>query len=105
FPSTAKDTNRRTEHLHLNGWLLRPGHYKLEASVGSDRSTAIEIDLFSHLRKSDFKLINWGRARGKEQLSQGEDSLGFNVAYAAYSRDGSDGFIRAGLDFFSNCTM
>src|SRR5438477_2394486 len=23
---------RRTEHLHLNGWLLRPGKYAIEAS-------------------------------------------------------------------------
>jgi hypothetical protein len=99
------NTVRRTEHLHLNGWLLRPGHYRLEASMAGDQAEPVEIDVFSHIRRSDFRLINWGRATGKDQLNQGEDSLGFNLAYAAYSRDGSDGFIRAGMDYFSNCTM
>lgn len=101
----GKETSRRTEFLHVNGWLLRPGHYRLVAAVGDDRSDPVEIDVFSHVRKSDFKLISWGRARGKDQLSQGEDSLGFNVSYAAYSRDDSDGFLRAGMDYFGNCVM
>jgi hypothetical protein len=93
-----------TEHLHLNGNLLRPGHYNLEASVDGARATA-EIDLYTHLRKSDFRLINWGRANGKEQLVQGEDSLGFNLFYGHYSQDTEANFLRAGVDFMSNCTM
>ena len=34
-----------------------------------------QVTVFSHLRKSTFRLINWGRASGKAQLVQGEDSL------------------------------
>jgi hypothetical protein len=101
----AKDAVRVVGHYHLNGWLLRPGKYKLTATSGNETSEPVEIDVVTHIRKSDFKLINWGRAKGKEQLPQGEDSLGYNVAYAAYSRDESDGFLRAGMDYFSNCTM
>src|SRR5205809_1936843 len=58
-----------TEHLHLNGALLRPGKYIVEAAVdGAKALTSVEV--FSHLRKSDFRLINWGRAKDKEQLVQ-----------------------------------
>ncbi|MFC1806616.1 hypothetical protein ACFL09_06540, partial [Planctomycetota bacterium] len=58
---------RRTEHLHLNGWLMRPGHYAVE--VGCDGAAAqTEIDVYSHIRKSSFRLIDWGRAKGKHQL-------------------------------------
>src|SRR5579871_2017970 len=72
------DEARGTEHLHLNGWLLRPGSYTLTATA-NDASATAKINIYSHLRRSDFKLINWGRAKGKEQLIQGEDSLGFNL--------------------------
>src|SRR5258708_519675 len=94
-----------TEHLHLNGALLRPGKYTVEAAV--DRAKALtSLEVFSHLRKSDFRLINWGRAKDKEQLVQGEDSLGFNLFYGANGLDSdAAGFIPAGVDFMSNCTM
>src|SRR5262249_46208292 len=48
---------RATEHLHVNGWLLRPGKYAL--AVASDGATAqAEIEVYSHLRQSSFRLIN-----------------------------------------------
>jgi hypothetical protein len=95
---------RRTEHLHLNGWLLRPGHYAVE--VTADGATArTALDVYSHLRKSSFRLISWGRATGAEQLAEGEDSLGFNLFYGHYGNDDQANFIRAGMDFMSNCTM
>ena len=94
----------RTEHLHLSGRLLRPGHYAVEA--GCDGAAAIaEIDVYSHIRKSSFKLIDWGRAKGKHQLVLGEDGLGFNMFYGHYGRDEQANFIRAGVDFMSCCTM
>jgi hypothetical protein len=93
-----------TEHLHLDGRLLRPGHYTLE--VSADGATAkAEIDVYNHLRKTSFRLINWGRAKGKDQLVEGEDSLGFNLFYGHYANDDEANFIRAGMDFMSCCTM
>jgi hypothetical protein len=95
---------RSVEHLHVNGWLLRPGKYAVE--VSADGATAkSEIDVYSHLRQSSFRLINWGRAAGKDQLFQGEDGLGYNLFYGHYGQDEGGNFIRAGVDFMSNCTM
>jgi hypothetical protein len=94
-----------TEHLHLNAALLRPGKYALDVSVDGAKASA-EIEVFSHLRKSDFRLVNWGRAQGKDQLVQGEDSLGFNLFYGNNGPDSdASPFMRAGVDFMSNCTM
>jgi hypothetical protein len=56
-----------TENLHLNGWLLRPGKYAVEAAV-DDALAKAEIELYSHIRKSTFRLITWGGANGKEIL-------------------------------------
>jgi hypothetical protein len=96
---------RATEHLHLNGHLLRPGRYTLDVAVDGAKAKAL-IEVFPHLRKSDFKLINWGRATGKAQLVQGEDSLGFNLFYGHYGQETDEAnFLRAGVDFMSNCTM
>ena len=95
---------RATEHVYLNARLLRPGRYALEVSVDGRTATG-EIDVYTHLRRTSFKLINWGRARGKDQLVEGEDSLGFNLFYGHYATDKEANFIRAGLDFMRNCTM
>ena len=103
FP--VKATARSTEHLHINGALLRPGKYRVHVRVDG-MSEYTDIEVFSHLRKSDFRLINWGRAQGKDQLVQGEDSLGFNLFYGNNSPDSdASPFMRAGVDFMSNCTM
>jgi hypothetical protein len=108
FPVPAvpveKGTARRTEHLHLDGRLLRPGHYTLEASA-DDATAKAEVDVFSHLRKSSFKLVSWGRATKEQQLVEGADGLGFNLFYGNPSGDDAGNFIRAGVDFMSNCTM
>jgi hypothetical protein len=93
-----------TEHLHLNGWLLRPGKYTLEARLDDARAT-VPLEIFPHLRQSSFRLINWGRAKGKEQLVQGEDSLGFNLFYGHGMQDDDSNFLRAGVDFVANCVM
>src|SRR5580704_3587479 len=48
---------RATEHLHLNGQLLRPGKYTVEASAdGASATTNIEV--YSHIRRTSFKLID-----------------------------------------------
>src|SRR5262249_21282057 len=96
---------RATEHLHVNGWLLRPGKYTLE--VASDGATAkTEIEVYSHLRQSSFRLINWGRANNaQQQRPQGENGFGYNTFYGHYANDANADFIRAGLDFIANCVM
>lgn len=103
--STFAVGTERTAHLHVNGWLLRPGKYTVAAQCdGATASTDIEV--FSHLRKSSFKTINWGRAANKaQQLPQGEDSLGFNVFYGGYGKDDNADLLRAGVDFIANCVM
>jgi len=83
FP--VKAAARSTEHLHINGALLRPGKYRVHVLVDGISEYA-DIEIFSHIRKSDFRLINWGRAQGKDQLVQGEDSLGFNLSMATTVR-------------------
>lgn len=104
FPVAAGGP-RQTEHLHVNGWLLRPGKYAVEAAVDGAKATA-EIEVYSHIRQSNFRLINWGRAnKREEQLIQGEDSLGFNMFYGGYGNDDAGHFIRAGVDFMANCVM
>jgi hypothetical protein len=96
---------RAVEHLHLSGWLLRPGKYALEAECDGATAKA-DIEVHSHVRRTSFKLINWGRAKGAgEQLPQGEGSLGYNLFYGHYGQDEEANFIRAGVDFMANCTM
>jgi hypothetical protein len=100
----AKRPARSVEHLHLNGWLLRPGKYTVEvASDGAKASAPMEV--YGHVRRSSFRLINWGRAKGKDQLPQGEDNLGYNLFYSHGGEEEDSNFIRAGVDFMSNCTM
>ena len=95
---------RSTEHLHIDGWLLRPGHYKIEAAADG-ATAATELDVYSHVRKTSYRLINWGTAQGAQQLVEGEDSLGFNLFYGGGRGDDDANFIRAGVDFMEVCTM
>ncbi len=96
--------NRPTEHYHVNGWLLRPGKYAVETSAGGV-SANTEILVVSHLRQSDFRLVNWGQAKGPEQLVQGEESLGFNLFYGQNTKAEGASLIRAGVDYINCCTM
>ena len=93
---------RATEHVNLNARLMRPGHYLVEASVDGALGTA-EIDVYNHVRRTSFRLINWGRARDKDQLAQGEDSIGFNLFCGHYGRN--ERLIEAGVDYMPCCTM
>ncbi|HUT01508.1 MAG TPA: hypothetical protein VM031_03575, partial [Phycisphaerae bacterium] len=102
-PVVGKDA-RATEHVYLNGRLLRPGQYDVE--VAADGATAkAKIGVYSHIRRSAFKLMPWGRSKGAQQLVEGEDSLGFNLIYGAYTVDKEGNFIRAGADYMRCCTM
>ncbi len=94
----------RTEHLHLDGRLLRPGRYTVE--VGCDGNIATQsFELYSHLRKSTYRLINWGKAEKNERMWEGEDGLGYNLIYGGYTRDEDGAYIRGGVDWMSCCTM
>jgi hypothetical protein len=93
-----------TEHLHLNGWLLRPGKYAAEVAVDGATAKA-DFEVFSHERKTTFKLINWCRATKEQLLVEGEESLGFNLMYAHYGGHEQDMNIRAGTDYMPCCTM
>lgn len=93
-----------TAHLRYSGWLLKPGAYTLEAAVEGAAAQA-SFELFNHIRRSTFKLINWGRAKDDQRCLEGEDGLGFNVIYGHYSKNDGGAYIRAGCDFFSCCTM
>lgn len=95
---------RATEHLYLDGRLLRPGRYAVEVAVDGQAATA-EIEVYSHVRRSSYRLLPWGRAKGKQQLSEGEDSLGFNLFYGVYADDPEGNLVRAGLDYMKCCTM
>jgi hypothetical protein len=104
FPVSKAEGGRAVEHLHLNGRLLRPGKYKVE--VAGDGATAkTDIEIYSHIRKSSFRLINWVQGKGKAHLPMGEDNLGYNLYYGQGPTDEQGDLIRAGVDFMSNCTM
>ena len=96
-----------TEHLNVDARLLRPERYVVGVAVDGV-AAQIEIDIYSHVRRSSFKIINWGgnRQNKKEkQLTAGEDSLGYNLILGHYIKDNDGFFIRAGVDFMSGCTM
>ena len=105
FPLTAIPVvggeARATEHYHLNGWLMRPGHYRVSAAA-DDSTDQAEIDIYSHVRRTSFKLIDWGSRAGQSADVLGEDSMGFNVLYATAPGDAS---IRGGLDYTGCCVM
>ena len=98
------DRPRTTEHVRLNAWLLRPGRYTVGAACDGATASA-DLEVYPHIRRSTFRLVNWGRAKDNDQLSQGEDSLGYNLFYGHYANDEKGNFIRAGVDFMPNCVM
>ncbi len=108
FPAAAaaakEGAARRTEHLHVNARLLRPGRYTIEAAADGVAART-QIEAYTHLRRSSFKLVNWGRAQKEQQLAEGEDDLGFNVFYGHYAADDEANFIRAGVDVIPCCVM
>jgi hypothetical protein len=103
-PASGK-TAVATEHLHLNGALLRPGKYRLD--VAGDGTTATtQLEVYTHLRGSSFKTIDWASHASKhEQATLGEDSMGFNLMLYAYGGLDPDESIRGGLDYLRNCTL
>jgi hypothetical protein len=98
-----------TEHLHVNGWLLRPGHYTITATVHGATASA-KVDLYSHLRRSTFKTIDWGcRVQGPEMALLGEDGMGFNLIFGDYRQQANtanaQATLRGGADYMQCCAM
>jgi len=94
---------RATEVLHMNGRLLRPGTYKVQASCDG-ASTEGAFDLFNHIRMSSFVMGDWSIriADGVAFLKMGEESLGFNTVYGNFRKGqlaNVEGTIRGGMDF------
>jgi hypothetical protein len=108
FPASAVKVTggdaRATEHLHLNGRLIRPGKYMVDVTADGASASA-EIEIFSHIRQTDFRLVNWSHVAGENRLLQGAGSFGFNLVYGANNADPDGSFIRGGVDYMANCTM
>jgi hypothetical protein len=99
----AGGESRAVEHLYLNGRLLRPGKYLLDVSCDGASATQ-PLEVYSHLRRSSFRLINWIQRAGP-LLPLGEDNLGYNLYYGQHGQDREGNLIRAGVDYMCNCTM
>lgn len=94
-----------TDHLGLDARLLRPGGYTLSATAYGVTATQ-RIDVCSHIRKSTFRLIDWGGSgTGPEQALAGENGTGINLQYASWAGFDQDANIRGGMDFMRNCAM
>ncbi len=85
------------------GRLLRPGKYTIELSAhGATAKT--EIEVYSHLRKSSYRVVHWGcGAAGAQQAVMGEDGLGYNLLMNTQAP--TDHIVRTGADFMGNCLM
>jgi len=108
FPARAVSLTggdaRATEHLHLNGRLIRPGKYTVDVTADGASANA-EIEICSHVRNTDFRLVNWSHVTGANRLLQGAGSFGFNLVYGVNNADPDGSFIRGGVDYMANCTM
>ena len=95
---------RKVEHLHVNGWLLRPGVYTIDIAADGVMATS-QIELYSEVRQSLFNTyLWWDQSKGGDKLEgQGPHSLGYNFAYSSFGK--SDSSIRAGMDYMQNMAM
>jgi len=90
-----------TDNLHLNGWMIKPGTYTLEATMGGQSDKA-DIEVFSHIRQSTYKTIHWGGPREDNRITgEGEAGLGFNLMLGAVG----PATIREGMDIMGVCMM
>jgi len=99
--ASAVDGNASaTDHLHLNGWLIKPGNYTLTATMG-DVADKADIEMYSHIRKSTYRTIHWGGPHGEAMKGEGENGLGFNL-----NMGGVDEWsIREGMDIMGITAM
>ncbi len=96
---------RATEHLHLNGALLRPGKYTLEVAA-YDTTASTTIEVYSHIRNSSFRLLSWGGGpNDNSQVYTGENGAGLNMGLGVFSGSNQNANIRAGLDYMRGDLM
>jgi len=69
-----------TDNLRLNGWMIKPGAYTLTATMGDATATA-DIEIFSHVRRSTYKTIQWNGPRGDNMKGHGEGGLELNLMF------------------------
>ncbi|MCL2701487.1 MAG: hypothetical protein FWE88_07320, partial [Phycisphaerae bacterium] len=69
-----------TDNLRLNGWMIKPGAYTLTATMG-DASDKADIDVFSHIRRSTYRTIQWNGPRGDNMKGHGEGGLEINLMF------------------------
>ncbi len=104
-PADAQGRAIATTHLGLDARLLRPGSYVLSVTAHAVTATQ-RIDVCSHIRKTPFRLIDWGGSgNGPEQILAGENGTGINLQYASWNGFDQDANIRGGMDFMRNCAM
>jgi len=107
FPAKAAAARdgeaRATEHVHLNGRLLRPGAYTVAVACDG-ASAAGGFELHSHVRTSSFTIVDWAwhEAIGRGLQVIGEESMGYNVTYKQANGDES---IRGGLQFMRGMVL
>ncbi len=73
-------------------------------------TASAEIDVYSHVRRSTFKTLDWGcRVQGPEMAVLGEDGIGFNLLYGDYRQQANtanaQATLRGGADYMQCCTM
>jgi hypothetical protein len=91
---------RATVNLVVNGWLLRPGAYEVDAACDGATATT-RIVVYGHIRQSTYRTIHWGGPHGKDMLPEGKDGMGFNIIMGGTEEPS----IVAGEDIMGNCLM
>jgi len=110
FLTPGRNKSTKVEHFVINGSLLKPGHYTIEVEKDSQIAKK-EFDIFSHIRRTSYKLIDWGSfADGEQLVYLGERNLGFNLVLGNNMRNpktikNAEYLIRGGADWMQACTM
>ena len=97
---------RATEHLHLNGWLLRPGKYTLE--VACDGATAqTKIERLQPHPQEQLPPGGLGRraARRRAGWSWARTAWASTCCYGDSGNRPNANTVRAGVDYMQGCTM
>jgi hypothetical protein len=94
----VNNSARNTQHFNIDARLLKPGNYILQVDVNGVTATT-PFEVYSNLRRSTFKLINWGSPAGaanQKIQGEGDGGLGYNLMYDKPA-DITE-YIRAGVD-------
>ncbi len=98
--AAADGKAQSVEHLKISGWLLRPGSYTVDVSCDGAAAQA-KFAVYSHIRRSSYKLIHWGGSKNDQMMAEGEAGMGFNVAMG----ETGEASIPSGQDIMGTCVM